>query len=385
MSSPADARAHLHFVQSLEPLQGGGLGRAALDLHLNMARSGIRSSLIATGATDKQSGHPGVTEARRTLLEKLYWSPRLPSLGAQNISAQTIVHGHGFFVAPNWRLGGLARRRGAHLVYHAHGFFEPYSLSRSRWKKAIARFLFENANFHYASLWRALTVREADQIRGIGVSAPIIVAPNGVDTEFIRLAENCPAPKQQEKICLFLGRLHPKKGLALLIPAWASLGKLRSGWKLRIVGPDELGHRAEVKQMAQELGVDDSVEFGDAVSGLEKIQVLKSASLFVMPSFSEGFSVAILEAMTCEIPVIATHACNFPELTAAGAGWNCDSTVEGVASALGQAMGADEREIKQRGALGLALIKEKYLWPAIVSLIVDACEEHCQKPTLPRG
>ena len=255
----------------------------------------------------------------------------------------------------------MARRRGAPLVYHVHGFFEPWAPgSRSRWKKAIARFLFEDANFRYASLWRALTVKEADQIRGLGISAPIVVAPNGIDTEFIRLAESYQAPKQQEKICLFFGRLHPKKGLALLIPAWASLGQARLGWKLRIVGPDELGHRAEMQQLVKELGVEDSVEFGDAVSGMEKIEVLKSANLFVMPSFSEGFSVAILEAMTCEIPVIATHACNFPELAAAGAGWNCDSTVESIASAhvdrpcartrqkqssAARRTGADQREI----------------------------------------
>ena len=379
MPPPLDAPAHLHFVQSLEPLQGGGLGRAALDLHMNMAGSGLHSALIATSKTGKGCGYPGVTEVRRALPERLFWSPQLRSAGEQCISEHTIVHGHGFFVAPNWCFGTLARRRKAHLVYHVHGFFEPWSLSRSRWKKKIARFLFEDANYRYASLWRALTNREADQIRSMGITAPVVVAPNGVDMELFHSAQSSPMEKQSDKICLFLGRLHPKKGLAPLIAAWAALGRARSDWKLWIVGPDELGHLSVLKKMAHEYGVEDSIEFKGPVSGSEKVKVLKSANLFVIPSFSEGFSVAILEAMACKVPVIATHACNFPELSDSGGGWICDSTVESITLTLGQAIGSDEEELEQRGALGCTLIKEKYLWPPIVSLIAEACQKHCQR------
>ena len=89
----------------------------------------------------------------------------------------------GFYVGTNLILGGEARRQGKPLVYHAHGFFEPWILNRSRWKKQLAHWLFENANFRQVKLWRALTSKEASQIRAQGIKAPVVIVPNGLDLD----------------------------------------------------------------------------------------------------------------------------------------------------------------------------------------------------------
>jgi poly(glycerol-phosphate) alpha-glucosyltransferase len=171
---------HLHFVQSIELAQGGGLGKAALDLHREFLRRREGSTLLTTlGGRDMSSGDH-VLQFRRKGPEPLFYAPDLARAARELMPQADVVHGHGFYVYPNFAVGRRARRRKKPLVYHPHGMLEPYILARSRWKKTLAHLLFEDANFRKARLWRALTLREADQIRAAGVSVPIVIAPNGV-------------------------------------------------------------------------------------------------------------------------------------------------------------------------------------------------------------
>jgi glycosyltransferase involved in cell wall biosynthesis len=287
------------------------------------------------------------------------------------------MHGHGFYVAPNWILGCEARLQSKPLVYHPHGMFEPWILSRSRWKKRIAHWLFEDANFEHAGLWRALTSKEADQIRGLGIAAPIIVCPNGIRLqtfEGIPALRTATAAAKTRRSLLFLARLHPKKGLDLLLRAWCSIPQAdRAGWRMVIAGPDELNHRAEIESLAATLGVENELVFTGEVSGDAKVRCLAEADAFVLPSRSEGFSVAILEAMACRLPVLATTACNFPELGTEGGGWCVDPSVEGIAGGLRGLFAADEAELTQRGNQGRALVERRYTWPEIARTLDEAC------------
>ncbi len=372
------ARSHLHFVQSLEPLQGGGLGRAALALHTGFSAAGERSTLLATARHRRLDPQDRVFELPRRGPEKLYWSPELRPYAAREMTPGTVIHGHGFYVGPNWVVGGLARKRALPLAYHVHGIFEPWILHRSRLKKRLAHALFENANFRHASLWRALHAKEADQIRSEGITAPIVVAPNGIRTEEFDAAPTAREAGQSRHRVVFLSRLHPKKGLDLLIPAWSRLAPGRRDWELVIAGPDEGGYQATLETMIREGGVESSVEVRGVVSGAAKAGLLKSADIFILPSYSEGFSVAILEALACGVPVIATDACNFPQLTEAGAGWECRPTLESVAQTLERACAESEEERRQRGLAGRRLMEEKYAYPMIAQAILDACDRHCR-------
>ena len=124
----------------------------------------------------------GIIEFRRSKPDFLYYSPELKNRVRELAADTDVLHGHGLYVGTNFSFGKEARRLDKPLVYHVHGFFEPWILNRSRWKKKLAHWLFENANFRHAKLWRALTPREANQIRACGITAPIVVAPNGLST-----------------------------------------------------------------------------------------------------------------------------------------------------------------------------------------------------------
>lgn len=380
------AMKYLHFTQSLEPLQGGGLGSSTVALHRQMRAQGIPSVLCSTYGARPQNLVADSHEFRRIKPGVIYFSPAMRRAAPGLVRTVDVVHGHGLYVSTNYIFGRECRRQRKPLVYHAHGMFEPYILARSRWKKQLVHWLFENANFRHVRLWRALTLKEADQIRACGIKKPIVVTPNGLNpADFPKpLDSAAPIPMGQGSDLvktaprlLFLGRVHPKKGLDLLVSAWARLSKLTKNWQLVVAGPDELGHLAQIRAQAAALGVQDQIVFTGPVTGEKKLRLLYSADLFVLSSYSEGFSMSVLEAMACEVPVVATQACNFPEISENGAGWECESTEDSVTAALQAALAASDSERRERGRNGRRLVETRYTWPAVIETLQQACAAHC--------
>lgn len=378
---------HLHFTQSLEPVYGGGLGVSAVALHRHWLRTGVQSTVCATYGEARQEPATGTHEFRRIKPDALYFAPELRTKAKEFVRQNDVVHGHGFYVGTNFFFGAEARRQGKPLVYHAHGFFDPWILNRSRWKKWLVHRLFEDGNFEYARLWRALTEKEADQIRGQGIQAPIVVAPGGVDLSRFSAAQDpvgeiqtpiVPRLTKTRRRAVFMARLHPKKGLNLLLPAWKELAGARRDWELIVAGPDEGGYAAEVDRMIAESGLRNSVLRVGQVTHEPKVKLLKSADLFVLPSHSEGFANAILEAMAASVPVVATRACNFPELFAEGGGWDCDANRESLRAAIAAAIAASDEERRERGHAGRRLAERRYTWEEISRRLLDACSAHCR-------
>ena len=376
---------HLHFTQSLEPLQGGGLGRAALELHLQLLRDGFGSHLISTRAARFEGVWPETEQYVRQGPEKLFFASGLRSGVGNRVAQADVVHGHGLYVYPNWAVGRLARLSRKPLVYHPQGFFEPWILRRSRWRKRLVCLLFEDRNMRACRLWRALTNKEADQIRGLGFNAPIVVAPNGVRVEDYDAIPPAGAPSllglpervRERRRLVFMARLHPKKGLDLLLPAWARLAQRHKDWELLIAGPNEGGYLAVIKSMMRELGLETSTTLIGPVTGGAKLELLHGADVFVLPSYSEGVPVAVLEAMACCVPVVATRESNIPELEAEGGGWLCETAIDSVHQALSRALESSDAERESRGLEARTLVERRYTWPTIAASIRAGCERHC--------
>ena len=368
---------HLHFVQSIEPLQGGGLGQAALGMHLAMRPLG-GSRLVTTHGPGFDEPHPDVIQCLRKGLPALYHSPELRRIAKECVHTADWVHGHGLYVGTNAVLGGEAVRQGKPLCYHVHGFFDPWILKRARVKKRLVRLLFEDRNFRRVRLWRALTRKEVGQIRALGMKQPVEVLPNGIrleeiDQEIATGDAELFHKRLRPKRILFLGRLHPKKGLDLLIHAWSSLAARFPDWELAIVGPDEAGYLAEVRAMLAKSGAAGSVQWFGPVRGAAKVAAFRSADLFVLPSYSEGFPVAVVEAAAHRLPCVITDECNFPELAEAEGAWVCQPTPASFAAALELALAADDAERTQRGARGRALVETHYTWPSISRNLHELC------------
>jgi glycosyltransferase involved in cell wall biosynthesis len=415
---------HLHFVQSLEPLQGAGLGQAALSLHLAMRKESAQSSvfgfqpdglhapssmLLATRDVGFTREWPDVIQGIRKGPTKAFYAPELKRLAAKAVEQAEWFHGHGLYVWTNMWLGGEARRRGKPLVYHPQGFFDPWILRRSPGKKRLAHWLFEDANIKHVGWWRAVSSKEAEQIRAaVGPRAIIHVIPNGVDLDEVDgqdaarvtsdewrvtsgsreqggigpevgTSDSQPftrhgawARRRRPKRLLFLSRIHAKKGLDLLVPAWGKLTKEFPDWELLIVGPDEGGYQATVEKMIADCGCGESCWIYPAVSGAEKHALLRTADLFVLPSYSEGFPMAVLEAAAHRIPVVQTDECNFPELTAAGGAWECRPERDAVEKELRKALTAEDSERAEKGLRGRELVERSYSWDQIAGSVLAA-------------
>lgn len=338
--------------------------------------------LLSTRAKDFDRTWPDVIQGIRKGPAKAFYAPELKQLAAEAVEQAEWFHGHGLYVWTNMWLGGEARRRGKPLVYHPHGFFDPWILRRSPGKKRLAHWLFEDANIKHVRWWRALSNKEAEQIRAVvGSRAIVHVIPNGVDLREVDSsqfsvgsggAEPVWVKRKRPKRLLFLSRIHAKKGLDLLVPAWGRLTREFPDWELLIVGPDEGGYQATVEKMIADCGCGETCWIHPAVSGAEKHALLRTADLFVLPSYSEGFPMAVLEAAAHRIPVVQTDECNFPELTAAGGAWECRPERDALDKTLRNALTAEDAERAERGLKGRKLVEKDYTWDQIAGSVLAA-------------
>jgi poly(glycerol-phosphate) alpha-glucosyltransferase len=212
-------------------------------------------------------------------------------------------------------------------------------------------------------------------IRALGLTNPIAILPNGVDLPDRLLSK--PIPKwaegfpSEKKILLFLGRLHPKKGLVHLIRGWAMARRGNSDasatWLLVIAGWDQRGHQAEIESLVDGLGVNDSVFFVGPQFNEDKITSFNRADAFVLPSFSEGLPMAVLEAWAYRLPVIMTPQCNLPEGFSSGAAIPVDADADSIYEGLSNLFIMDSSALASMGERGRKLVETNFAWPRIAA------------------
>jgi glycosyltransferase involved in cell wall biosynthesis len=262
-----------------------------------------------------------------------------------------------------------ARNRGIPYVIAPHGMLETWALERSRLKKKIAAFLYQRKDLEHCSCLQATARHELERYRACELENPVAVVPNGIDVEQFddmdrhrgRLVEHHPELKGRPLI-LFLSRIHPKKGIPNLIGAWQRLRQDFPDWAVIVAGPDEVGQRKELEREVEKLGLADSFVFTGPQYGDNKLATFADADIFVLPSFSEGFSMAILEALGAGLPVVITHGCNFPEVADWGIGQVVEANPDGVERGLRTLMEAPESERQAIGARAHDIVRERYSW-----------------------
>jgi glycosyltransferase involved in cell wall biosynthesis len=354
-----------------------------------------------------------------------------------------IVHNHGLWMWPNAYAREAAVAAGKPLIISPRGMLEAWSLNRSRLRKAVAWRLFERKNLQSAAMFHATAESEAESIREASkrlrdeeskrpkvketiAEVPIVVAPNGVDLPDLgrrpgreTIEEKFPELNFRRWV-VFMSRLHPKKGIDVLLRAWARQNVEHGAWSMEhgegesrrgerpkdqelersrtadspkangamlsrgqtkdlpvliLAGSDLIGYRREVEKMVKELGLEDSVVIIGEVQGEMKDTLLANADLFVLPSYSENFGIVVGEAMSWERPVITSTGTPWKEVAEVGAGWWVKPEEESLAEALAEAMGKGPEELEVMGAKGRALVAESYGWSVPAQRILAAYED----------
>jgi glycosyltransferase involved in cell wall biosynthesis len=307
----------------------------------------------------------------------LGWSPGLGRRLA--LERWDVVHLHGLFTWPSVAVRGWGRRTGGPVVIAPHGMLEPWALSRSSWKKRLFSAIVEDANLRSTACLHALCADEAANIRRLGWKRPIAVIPNGVCLEDAKLHLNDPDFDERfgieagKRVLLFLSRIHPKKGLSPLLHAWKAVERQSSGWDLVIAGPDQLGHERDMRALVVKLGIERNVRFIGPIYGGEKRAALAAAAAFVLPSYSEGFSMAVLEALSWRVPAVVTRACNF-DVSAFGGGWVTEPEAGPLSETLRDVLLSTPERLSAMGERGRAQVELKYTWPTVAAQLWNVYE-----------
>jgi glycosyltransferase involved in cell wall biosynthesis len=177
-----------------------------------------------------------------------------------------------------------------------------------------------------------------------------------------------------KQVVLFLGRIHPKKGLPLLVEAFARVLAMSADLHLVIAGPDEAGHRAEVESLVAQRRLGPHVTFTGTVEGEDKRLLLGGAHVFVLPSHQEGDSVAVKEALAAGLPVVITRPCHFPEVAEHDAGFVVEPAVDEIAEAL--AALCQDRALRERMAANARpLVERSYRWEVLGPRLLERYAE----------
>jgi glycosyltransferase involved in cell wall biosynthesis len=163
---------------------------------------------------------------------------------------------------------------------------------------------------------------------------------------------------------LFLSRIHPKKGIDVLLRAWAGLEVERPDWDLVIAGPDELGHTADMQALARTLGLK-RIEWRPAVHGAAKSALYRSADCFVLPTNSENFGLVVAEALAHEVPVITTRNAPWEGLRMHDCGWWIDLDAAVLFRTLEDATARPRPELQEMGARGRTWMTRDFGWDGV--------------------
>jgi len=274
---------------------------------------------------------------------RYFRSPALTRALSACAAGFDLMHLHGVFCHTNLAAWRVAKRSHIPYVVTVHGVLDPVVLGQGlvkRHKKAAYIALIERRVINGASRIIALSEAERTQIQGLGFRPAVAVIPNGLEPsklapvpERARVDAHWPALAGRPYV-LHLGRLHPKKGIPLLIEAFGTLVRQEPEWRLVLAGPDENGHQRELEAQVQRAGLGPVTLFPGLVSGEPKLALLGNADVFCLASHSEGVPTAVLEALFCRRPVLIAEGCYLPQVGQQGAGLVVPASVEALAEGL---------------------------------------------------
>lgn len=296
------------------------------------------------------------------------------------IDRYDIVHIHGLYRFPPTYAAWQARRQSVPYVIGPHGSLDPYIYDKSSRRTLRLKRLYERGfdlpNLHAAGAIHYTTEEERKRASFLGLKASSFVVPNGLDWEQYQVLPARGALRARlslgdAPVVLFMGRLHPVKGLDLLIPAFDALRRRVPDVQLVIAGPENDGYGLKVRNWVLERKLNDTVHFVGSLHGSDVVQAYVDADVFVLPSYTENFGMTVAEAMACALPVVISDQVKIHgEVSEAKSGLVTRCDVDEVVEALA-ALLHDPDQRRVMGEAGRRLVQARYTWPIIVEALTD--------------
>lgn len=303
----------------------------------------------------------------------------------KHVHEYDVIHCHGL-----WHFGTLAPfmlDRTVAKVITIHGVLDRWVYAHHNWKKELMNTLAQKAYLRRADLVQINNADEQEDIvRYLGQPHPnVVIIPNGVKTSDFavlppkgkfRQKFNLPADK---KLVLFMSRLNAKKGLDLLLPGFRDYVQEHPDTVLALAGSDD-GYEATTRQFISQYKLEESIRLVGMLTGDDKKAALADADLFTLPSYSEGFSMAVLEAMAAGTPTLVSDRVGFSDAIGQNeaAGILSSLTPEAVKAGL-EALLSNDRLRSQIAQNATSMVKKQYDIDVVAKQLLDEYEKISRK------
>ena len=305
-------------------------------------------------------------------LQSIAYSPDLKRVMAQQ--RPEIIHQQGIWLYDSYVTQYFRKRNLVKTIITPRGMLDPWAVDNNKWKKKIVSLLYENENLRRADCIHALNVSEYQSIRAFGLKNPVAIIPNGITMPGAFSIRH----DHKRKVLLFVGRIHPKKGLMELIDGLRIVKGQRPDlldqWRVRIAGWDQLGHIELLKEKVDEYNLNEIISFIGPVLGDEKMKEHLEADAFVLTSFSEGLPMSVLEAWSYKLPVVMTDQCNLPDGFKSESAIRVTTEPESIARGLIRLFSLSDEERIAIGDNGYELVRKKYEWNHIADMTIELYE-----------
>jgi len=268
-----------------------------------------------------------------------------------------IIHNHSLWSMVNITAGFFSPFKKSKLVASPRGTLSNWALSQKKYIKKIL-WVIQKRIFENADLIHVTSEDEYNQVRALGFTKPVTIIPNGIDVININYTKT----KRDFKRLLFLGRIHPTKCLDRVLYALSKVES--SSVKFTIAGKGDAKYVDNLKKICKHLNLD-NVSFVGPVFGDEKAKLFIDSDLFILPSHSENFGVAIAESLAYSCPVIVSKGTPWKEVEERNCGWWINNDIESISETLNLAFKKDVNELETMGCNGKKLILERYDWKSV--------------------
>jgi len=379
----------LHVIPILAPSYGGPV-TVCKELTSELVKQGMDVTIFSThldyprGVLDVPTNSPVKLNGVKIYYFPVQFRPLIISIQLARILWREVhnfdvIHIHGLYRFPQSFAAWCARRKNVPYIIRPHGSLDPFLFHQKRHKflKRIYERLIDIPNLRSAAAVHFTTTEERNLTHCLKITDKSVVIPNGLE---VSRFEELPNPgrfrmkwgiPENIPLILFLGRINFKKGLDLLIPAFARIHKNWPKAQLVLAGPDNEDYGKEVRACIRKYGMSNRVTFTGMLKREDTVFAYVDSDLFVLPSYTENFGMTVVEAMACRCPVVISDKVNiWLEINQAGAGLVTQCNVEDLAKAMLKLI-FDVELRKNMGRAGRNLVIDKYNWRVISHKLIQ--------------
>ena len=350
----------------------GGVGLVVRDTYMHLAQHSacfhIRINSLGAAPVEKETvDNLHFYFHDRSIPKKLGYSRSM--LSKAKTTDADLIHTHGIWMATSAYQNVVPKV--VPKIISPHGMMDPWIVSRGKVKKLVAKILYERKAWKNCSVFHALNEIEADGIRALVPNANIVIIPNGIDVPELQVKS------EKERRILFLGRFHEKKNLHGLVAAVNAVPQevySKSPFKVTIAGWGDSGYEEQVKTQITE-GMSERFEWFGAAFGEDKAQLFREHDAFILPSYSEGLPVAVLEAWANGLTVMKSANCNLQDAFLSGAALDTGTSLESIGRAITDYISMPWSEVRDIAQRGHSLALSKYSWDSVLPRYREMYEE----------